>query len=411
MKMEAKGFIKVVIVCTLLCSITPLYAAIPWLYVDGNDIKDPAGNVVVLRGVAMIDLGETQFDRGGAKAMVDRVTNKNDPCGSSPGWYPNVIRVAVYPSDEPSFSSPFPWSYAGRDLYYNNLLRPVVDYCAQKGVYVIIDWHYVGREGVSTYDKATQTSTFWTDIAPRFANDSHVLFELFNEPYNLAGADDAARWESCRVNMQAWTNIVRASASDNLILVAGPQWSQIIAPCASNPVTGGNIVYVSHIYPLHWLTANAYHTNQIKTCVAAHPVMMTEWGFFHPADIPLHDGTITNYGQPLMNFREEQGIGNTAWCADWDWKPPMFKSYPLWGLRIGEGEMGGFTKDKLYEKRNDDQPSYGSVDFIDYADFAVEWGRTDCGPAGAWCNGADFNHDKFVRVDDLEQFVSSWLDE
>ena len=35
----------------------PLYAATPWLHADGNQIKDPSGNVVVLRGVALIDLG------------------------------------------------------------------------------------------------------------------------------------------------------------------------------------------------------------------------------------------------------------------------------------------------------------------------------------------------------------------
>ncbi len=49
--------IKVVILCMLLYSITPLYADIPWLHVDGDKIKDPAGNVVVLRGISLIDLG------------------------------------------------------------------------------------------------------------------------------------------------------------------------------------------------------------------------------------------------------------------------------------------------------------------------------------------------------------------
>jgi len=49
--------IKVVIVCMLLYLIKPLNADIPWLHVDSNKIKDPDGNVVVLRGISLIDLG------------------------------------------------------------------------------------------------------------------------------------------------------------------------------------------------------------------------------------------------------------------------------------------------------------------------------------------------------------------
>ena len=37
-----------------------------------------------------------------------------------------------------------------------------------------------------------------------------------------------------------------------------------------------------------------------------------------------------------------------AWCAGgWDWGPPIF--YKDWTLRVGEGEMGGFAKEWLYE--------------------------------------------------------------
>ncbi len=52
--------------------------------------------------------------------------------------------------------------------------------------------------------------------------------------------------------MQTWINIVRTSAPNNLILVAGPSWSQQIGPAADSPLTGDNIVMVSHIYPGHW---------------------------------------------------------------------------------------------------------------------------------------------------------------
>lgn len=58
-------YTKCVIVCVLLHSIMPLYADTPWLHVDGNTIRDPEGNVVVLRGIALIDLGVLEDWEGG----------------------------------------------------------------------------------------------------------------------------------------------------------------------------------------------------------------------------------------------------------------------------------------------------------------------------------------------------------
>jgi endoglucanase len=50
----------------------------------------------------------------------------------------------------------------------------------------------------------------------------------------------------------------------------------------------------------------------------------------------------------------------------------MFR--PDWTLRCGEGEMGGFVKDTLYQRRNDDQPQ-GAAGLSLYRD-TVAWGIT-----------------------------------
>jgi endoglucanase len=342
----------------LLYSIVPLYADIPWLRVDGNKIKDPEGNVVVLRGISLIDLGFLEAWQGGAINMIDRITDKNDSQGNSPGWYPKVIRIPICPADD----WPYPFS-ADDDSLYNYLLRPVVDYCAGKDLYVIVDRHYC----MDTWSEFAQVSEFWRYMAPRFANDSHVLFELFNEPINDVNGDWIGNatndWLSVRADMQTWVDIVRSHAPYNLILVGGPIWSQAIGPAASYPIAGCNIVMVAHIYPGHWLDDDWswWYANQIRTCAAVYPIMMTEWGFSrssHPdPEDGLHD-TITEYGQPLIDFMDGLDIGYTAWVASYDWGPPMFNRD--WTLRIGEGEMGGFVKDTLYLRRHDDQP-YGAV--------------------------------------------------
>jgi hypothetical protein len=192
------------------------------------------------------------------------------------------------------------------------------------------------------------TSEFWEYMAPRFANDSHVMFELFNEPIN------GGSWPSVKSDMQTWVNIVRRYAPYNLILVGGPSYCQVLAPQATNPIDGNNIVYVWHMYPGYGTSG----WNDVTTCKAVYPVFLSEWGFDMYTTAGYLRGTIPGYGQPLMNFVEGLKVGNSAWEACWAWEPPMFNSD--WTLRVGEDKMGGFVKDTLYFWRNDDQPSEGN---------------------------------------------------
>ena len=340
-----RRFVEAVIAFALLGLVTPLYAATPWLHTDGNSIKDPCGNVVVLRGVDSIDLGAMQTWYGGEVNLIDRITNISNTEGNSPGWYPRVVRLYVHPVDEASFPGIYSFTPFGSDDYYNTLLRPVVDYCKTKDLYAIIDWHYIATTNSSTH--MATTSEFWEYMAPRFANDSHVMFELYQEPAN------GGSWPSVKSDMQTWVNIVRRYAPYNLILVGGPNYDQVLAPQATNPIDGNNIVYVWHMYP-GW----GGSWNDANICKAVYPVFLNEWGFdMYTSNQSLH-GTITGYGQPIMNFAEGLKISSSAWEACSAWEPPMFNSD--WTLRIGEDKMGGFVKDTLYLRRNDDQPSEGS---------------------------------------------------
>jgi endoglucanase len=333
-----------------------VYAITPWLHTEGNVIKDTVGNTVVLRGVDIVDLGAVELWYGGANNLIDRITNQNDPQGSSPGWYTKVIRISCYPPDAEDFvDSPWHWA-PGDDTFYNNLLRPAVDYCKTKDVYVIINLHYVAN----TFNHIDMANQFWTYMAPKFANDSHVIFELFCEPINNA-SDDVTNWLSVRTDMQNWYNIVRTYAPYNLILVGAPAYSTDIGPAADYPLTGNNIAMVTHIYPMHWQKSpagNNWYTQNIDKCLTMYPVFMSEWGFWSKKGDQIGYGSISNYGQPLENFREARKISSSAWVASYDWMPPMFNTD--WTLRVGQFEMGGFTKDMLYALRNNDQP--GTVD-------------------------------------------------
>jgi hypothetical protein len=353
---KSYSFIAATFVLLMNLGAGSVYAITPWLHTEGNVIKDTVGNTVVLRGVDIVDLGAVELWYGGVNNLIDRITNQNDPQGSSPGWSTKVIRLSIYPYDAEDFTTG-PWYWTpGDDTYYNNLLRPVIDHCKAKDVYAIICLHYVAN----TFDHVATANAFWTYMAPKFANDSHVIFELFCEPIN-AGTTDNDRWLSVRTDMQNWYNIVRTYAPYNLVLVGGPSYCQIIGPAADYPLTGNNIAITSHIYPGHWKTSpagNNWYTASIDKCLAKYPVFMTEWGFKSNARSRFLKGTITDYGLPLENYREARKISSSAWCASYDWEPTMFNTD--WTLQVGEGYMGGFTKDMLYAYRNSDQP--GTVD-------------------------------------------------
>jgi hypothetical protein len=335
---------------SLACStLGRLDASTPWLHVDGKQIEDPAGHRVVLRGVSLIDLGATEKLYGGAMAMIDRLTDKADTSGGTPGWFTRVVRIACYPPDG-DFKTPFGWEKGSTD-FYERLLRPVVDYCRAKDVYAIIDWHCIA----DTAPHDSTTRDFWSDMAPRFANDSHVLFEVYNEPIEPAG-DETGRWIAFRKTAQPWVDQIRSKAPRNLILVGGPNWSQIIGPAAEHPFSGGNIVYVSHVYPGHFRDPGARNwiLGHITACSAKHPVMLTEWGFSEKAPKDITGGDAAGYGQPFKEFVDANRLGWTAWCANDEWLPPMFNEDH--SLRVGPAEMGGFTKAWLYQRRNDDRP-------------------------------------------------------
>jgi hypothetical protein len=347
MNLNKKVTLLAMMVVILIVTFIPMNssASTPALHVEGNKIKDASGNTVILRGVSMIDVGAEDQWYGGVYKNIDRITNKNDSSGSSPGWYTKVIRIPVIPYDS-GFQSPVPFR-VGDDTLYTTLLRPVVDYCKQKDVYVILDWHYIDH----TNSHVQTTSDFWRYMAPKFANDTNVLFELYNEPID---GGDAAAWNTTRQNMQNWYNIVRAAAPNNLILVGTPNWCQVLSPVINNPINGTNVVYVSHIYPSHW--KYQWFRDELDALYKVYPIIMTEWGFSQSNEAPdsIAYGSIADYGQPLMDFIEARGISNTAWCANYEWGPPMF--WNDWTLRIGPGEMGGFVKDQLYKMRNNSTP-------------------------------------------------------
>ena len=368
--MKTRGIVCPFIAVACLCIGTLIAsAATPPLHVDGKYFKDPNGNIVILRGVAMIHTPDMDTTRPGHQFMIDNVTT------SANGWYARIIRIGV--RVESYLANP-------TDLV-NNHLKPTVDYCTSKGLYCIIDWHYID----DARTKDAQTRQFWNDIAPRFASYENVFYEVFNEHK----VDTS--WAEWKATAQPWVDIIRSHAPNNIIFIGGPFYSQHIQGAATDPFNGSNLAYVAHVYPGGWYPQG--WDGNIGVVADVHPVIVTEWGY-DPAGDSVTLGTRTSFGIPFQNWAEGKGVSWIAWVSDYAWGPPMFNSD--WTPK----DFGSFAKDWLYNKRNSDQPSDAAT-FTSSATASpnpIGAGATTTITAPVTCNSGSLNN----GIVDLEIYNS-----
>jgi endoglucanase len=305
--------------------------AVPWLHVDGNWLKDPRGNKVVLRGVSTPDPFHLVTARPGIPFSINKMTD------GGKGLYSKVIRIPA---------NPFHFK-AEPDKYFNSYLKPAVDYCVSKGVYVIIDWHYGGVYNTAEVDSLLRS--FWSYVAPKFKDVPNVIYEVFNEPVTPYD------WNTWKVWAQPWVDLIRSHAPNNIILVGSPEWSRFTRYAPKSPFKGKNLVYTIHIYPQHhprtWESVFGAAAKSV-------PVFMTEWGYSHDKSAvgAVYYGTTSGFGANIRNFLDKvhPNISWAAWIYDWDYQPVMVdKNYNLLG---GDNFMGVFTQKWLLNKRNSNIP-------------------------------------------------------
>ncbi|GAB3017282.1 cellulase family glycosylhydrolase [Natronobiforma cellulositropha] len=386
----------------------------PWLHVEGNLIKDPLGEEVKLRGLNMADpkrINVTAPARGmTAPQVVEFLTDQ------SRGWYPRVIRIPVQPIDigeyEPGHTGGPPdavaFTRAELEDYIETHLDPVVEKCKERGVYAIVDYHRHWGDGDFEWDQADladEVDMFWDTMAPHYAEESHVIFEVYNEPTEpgmwTTLENDADIWLEWKDTAQPWVDTIREHAPHNLILVGSPSWTQNPEGYYVEPFDGENLAYTYHIYPGHTVSRNeAWDTDHTEGMQGVHedaPVVVTEFGWQNDIRSDYLRGSTSEFGEPFMDFLEENdGLHWTAWCADPTWRPVMFNrpfapvdhtdeedsiGHPYeddipeycdelpceWSL-LGRDEgdyddfMGGFIQDVLEENRDDRIPT---VEFDD----------------------------------------------
>jgi endoglucanase len=224
--------------------------------------------------------------------------------------------------------------------YYTKVLKPAVDYATSKNLYVIIDHHQIDNATSGT--SAADATTFWTDIAPKFASYSNVIYEPFNEPI-----DGSKTWADLKPKVQTWVDTIRAGAPNNIIIVPSNSYCQRPGDAASSPPTGTNLMYTAHIYPGNW---NSTFKTQVATAVTKAPVFITEWGYILNSSDSVVGTSSATWGTDLQTLVDGNGASWTAWVTDNGWTPNMFSDSALTKLT----DFGTLVKNWLAAKATSD---------------------------------------------------------
>lgn len=275
------------------------------LRAEGNTLVDANGQTVILRGLMSSDPAvlarKGRFDRAFFDGMA--------------GSGANVIRLPVHPERwerDPDYL----WRY----------LDPAVAWNGENGVYTVIDLHFIGDMGT---DRGAQMPDlransrdfaldFWRQVAAYFKDAPHVIFEIFNEPASIT----AAAWQA---HAQALVDVIRSTGARQLIIVGGIEYARDLSWVLESPIEDDNVAYAAHIYPAH---SKSSWDRWFGNVAQRYPVVMTEWGWMESDPSGKQSylvGSQMTYGEPLLAYLDQHGIGWVACWYDDEWKPAMFE--------------------------------------------------------------------------------------
>lgn len=292
---------------------------LPRLKVSGNHLETPDGQAVTLRGVSLCSL---EWHK--PLEQIHQVT------ASKKAWPVNVVRLPVQTKE---------WQRIGPANYLLHNLDPAVKMCTKNNVYCIIDWHQI-----SDWNKTDDTQMlqgFWRMVAPRYADNPNIMYEVFNEPI-APGEQTRENWLAWKKVAEPWVKDIRKAAPDTVVMMGSPVWSKMPSFAAADPFADKNLMYVLHLYPnippKDW-------DGLFGTASQTIPIIMTEWGWSSQKKHSkmVFAGSVENFGEPLKQYlADKPQISWTAWAYDPKCSPAM----------LGEdADLAKFVKDWLQETK------------------------------------------------------------
>lgn len=276
------------------------YGKLQPLHVDGNQLKDPQGNVVVLHGVMDTPSPYFNANRWGYSATDNNLSacvnyfNKlfTAITDSTKGAYCNLFRLHLDPcwTNDPNKQSDGKESgeadisrYSGARLskYMRSLYWKIAAQALKHGLYVIMR-----PPGVcpGTIQVGGDYQNYLLDVWDRVTKNDSVLkyygqvgIELANEPVRLLDANGNQTDQALRDFFQPIVDKIRENGFKGVIWVPGTGWQANYRPYAKYPIIGEQIGYAVHDYVGWYGTSDTSydHDNAIREFGNAVPVVRT----------------------------------------------------------------------------------------------------------------------------------------
>ncbi len=216
--------------------------------VKGEDgvrrLCDEKGNPVQLRGMS---------SHGMQWAGIANITEDNIK-SLSKEWNCNVFRLAFYVDEE--------GGYAYNPSHRTRHLENVVKWCAENGMYVLVDWHVhsPGNPQSAFYRKhhccgVDLAADFFTYCSRRFQYQKNVIYELCNEPNSTKG--EVTWLRHIKPYCEDMLKIIRENDHDVVCICGTPEWSQRPQDVIGHePQDPSGKVYDNLMYSFHFYAAS-----------------------------------------------------------------------------------------------------------------------------------------------------------
>ncbi len=275
-------------------------------------------------------------------------------------WVANTVRFQV---SQFVLSDPNPATVSA----YLGQVQDAVTKAHTVGLSVILsmDDQPLSCDPVSHDLPSAATVGAWANLAPVFAGDSDVMFELYNEPVDgpppgpgqtlpgaewtqwLTGVGTDTNEGALPIGMQDLVNDIRAAGASNVLIADGLNKAGTFAGMPASNLTDGslptpNIAYAVH--PYYDTDPQSSWDARFGNLSATDPVVATEWNFTtSTTGSNAGCGTAKQTVAPeFLTYLADRGIGvlgyagdaplgafeTRAIMADWNWNPTTCPAPP-----------------------------------------------------------------------------------
>ena len=253
-------------------SIVNLYGQ---LSVNGKNIVDQNGDIVVLRGMSLF---WSQW--GGAYYNAETVKWLRDD------WKCTIVRASMGIEGNGFLDNP-EQEYAK--------VKTVIEACIDLGIYVLIDWHDHHAE-----NHIEEAKAFFNRVSMDYGSYPNVIYEIYNEPLAVSWKDVLKPYS------EEIINTIRSNDQDNIIVVGTPNWSQDLEDVINEQINSTNIAYSLHYY-------SSTHKQELRDKAllainAGIPIFVSEWGMSEASGNGIIDMESLNI---WAKFLEDN---NLSWC-------------------------------------------------------------------------------------------------